>query len=397
MTEPPSVRASDAAKILSHLQQRRDQMVSCVSELARMESPSEIASTQTPLFEWFTSRLSELGFRCRRIPGKSSGGQLLAVPRDLPRRANRQLLLGHCDTVWPLGTLEKMPVESRDGLLYGPGVYDMKAGLVQAFFALTTLRDLGLQPSVAPLFFLNSDEEIGSVESASHIRRLARVVDRAMVMEPSLGPSGCLKTTRKGVGRFLIVAAGRAAHAGLDPEKGVSAILEISHVVQALFSLNDPERGITVNVGTIEGGTRPNVIASTSRVEVDVRVRTHQDARQIERTIHSLQTTVPQTSLTITGTIARPPLEPTPGNRQLWQRAVEAAKVLQIDIDEAAAGGGSDGNWTSLYTPTLDGLGAVGDGAHALTEHIVEAMLPPRAALLACLLLGGPISSSRGA
>ncbi len=206
----------------------------------------------------------------------------MPIPRDYKRRSPRQLLLGHCDTVWPQGTLVKMPVESRDGRLHGPGVYDMKGGLVQALFALTALRDLGIQPSVAPLFLINSDEEIGSRESADHIRRLARVVDRAMVMEPSLGPTGRLKTARKGVGRFVITVIGRAAHAGLDPEKGISAILELSHVVQALFALNDLERGISVNVGTIDGGMRPNVIAPESKAEVDVRVRTQQDADEIE-------------------------------------------------------------------------------------------------------------------
>jgi glutamate carboxypeptidase len=242
---------------------------------------------------------------------------------------------------------------------------------------------------------INSDEEIGSFESGDLIRRLARIVDRTMVMEPSLGLSGRLKTTRKGVGRFVITVAGRAAHAGLDPEKGVSAILELSHVVQTLFALNDPQRGITVNVGTIDGGMRPNVVAPESRAEVDVRVRTQQDADEIERAIHSIEPTVPETELEITGHIGRPPLEPTPGNRKFWQRAVEAAQSLGIEVEEAAAGGGSDGNWTSLYTPTLDGLGAVGDGAHALNEHVLEEKMPERAALLACLLLGQPLSDGR--
>ncbi len=284
----------------------------------------------------------------------------------------------------------------RDGCLHGPGVYDMKGGLVQAIFALAALRELGMQPSVTPVFFMNSDEEIGSHESADPIRRLARVVDRAMIMEPSLGPTGQLKTARKGVGRFVITVIGKAAHAGLDPEKGISAILELSHVVQALFALNDPERGITVNVGTIDGGMRPNVVAPQSRAEVDVRVRTHQDAAMIESAIHALEPTIPGTELKIEGRIGRPPLEPTPRNRKLWHRAQEAADALGIELEEGAAGGGSDGNWTSLYTSTLDGLGAVGDGAHALNEHVVEEKMPERAALLACLILGEAIGAERG-
>jgi glutamate carboxypeptidase len=319
---------------------------------------------------------------------------MLAVPIGYRKHSPRQLLLGHCDTVWPHGTLEKMPVENRGGRLHGPGIYDMKGGLVQALFALTALRDLGLQPTVAPLFFINSDEEIGSFESAPRIQHLARIVDRTFVMEPSLGPAGKLKTARKGVGRFVIKVLGQAAHAGLDPDKGISAILELSHVVQALFALNDPGRGITVNVGTIDGGMRPNVVAPESTAEVDVRVPTQADADRIEKAIYDIQPTVPGTELQITGRVGRPPLERTPGNRKLWNRAQDAAATLGFDIDEGAAGGGSDGNWTSLYTPTLDGLGAVGDGAHALTEHLIVEKMPERAALLACLLLAEPLNHS---
>jgi glutamate carboxypeptidase len=382
-------------KILAWLHARGDEMVRMLTEAALLESPSSDPAAQDPVLELFADRLRSLGFRCRRLAGQRSGGQLLAMPGDYRRGMPRQLLLGHCDTVWSRGTLAKMPVESRDGRLHGPGVYDMKGGLVQAVFALAALRDLGLQPRVAPLCFINSDEEIGSGESARSIGRLARIVDRALVMEPSLGPQGHLKTTRKGVGRYTVTVIGRAAHAGLDPEKGVSAILELSHVVQALFALNDPSRGITVNVGTIDGGLRPNVIAAQSRAEVDVRTRTLQDAEQIERAITAIQPTVAGTRLQVVGGISRPPLEPTPGNRRLWQLALEAGAALGIELDQAAAGGGSDGNWTSLYTPTLDGLGAVGDGAHAVHEHVIEAMMPPRAALLACLLLSGPLASSR--
>ncbi len=368
-------------------------MVQLLSQCASIESPSTVPSTQSPVFELLAIRLSALGFRCRRLNGGNSGGQLLAIPKESPRATPKQLLLGHVDTVWPIGTLASMPVESQDGCLHGPGVYDMKGGLVQAVFALETLYALGMPPRLTPIFFMNSDEEIGSHESADHIRRLARIVDRAMVMEPSLGPSGQLKTSRKGVGRFIITVLGRAAHAGLNPEKGISAILELSHVVQTLFALNDPDRGITINVGTIDGGMRPNVVAPQSRAEVDVRVRTHQDAAMIEKAIHSIEPTVPGTELKIEGRIGRPPLESTVRNQKLWHRAQEAADALGIELDQGAAGGGSDGNWTSLYTATLDGLGAVGDGAHALNEHVVEEKMPERAALLACLMLGDEIGS----
>ncbi len=380
-----------AQKILSQLNTRRDEMVDLLRRCASLESPSRVPESQEPVIQLLSTKLADLGFRCLRIAGHQTGGQLLAVPRDYQRRSAKQLLLGHCDTVWPQGTLEKMPVVSRDGCLHGPGVYDMKGGLVQAIYAIQALRELRLFPQVAPIFFINSDEEIGSPESAANIIRLSRIVDRTFVMEPSLGIEGRLKTARKGVGRFVIKIRGRAAHAGLDPEKGISAILELSHVVQALFALNDPASGTTVNVGTIDGGMRANVIAPESRAEVDVRVRTKEDADRIEKAIYALAPTVPGTELEVSGHIGRPPLEPTARNRTLWHQACDAARLLDITIDEGAAGGGSDGNWTSLYTATLDGLGAVGDGAHAVTEHVVEEKMPQRAALLACLLLRAPI------
>ncbi|WP_145389652.1 M20 family metallopeptidase [Stieleria neptunia] len=381
-----------AGKIFSWLATHQDSMVKLTRETALIESPSADPATQGPVFDRFEAELNSIGFRCRRYPGKTSGGQLLAMPGDPSSHTHRQLLLGHCDTVWPVGTLAKMPVESRDGRLHGPGVYDMKAGLVQAVFAIRALRELGMSPSVTPVLLINSDEEIGSGESAWRIKKLARCVDRAMVMEPSLGPEGRLKTARKGVGRFVITISGKAAHAGLDPDKGISAILELSHVVQALHALNDPEAGTTVNVGMIDGGVRPNVVAAESRAEVDVRVRTEAIARRVEQAIYAIEPTVAGTQIKVSGKIDRPPLEPTPRNRTLWHRAQEAADALGFEVREDAAGGGSDGNYTSLHTATLDGLGAVGDGAHALIEHVIEDKMPERAALLACLLIGAPVS-----
>lgn len=376
---------------MGYLEAQREAMVELLMTLARHESPSHEPGSQSPLFELFIRKLNQLGFRCRRIAGRQSGGQLLAVPRNYRRGEPKQLLLGHCDTVWPVGTLAEMPVEVRGRQLLGPGVYDMKAGLVQLLFALEALQALDLDPVVFPIVFINSDEEIGSPESAPQIHRLAKIVDRTLVVEPSLGPDGRLKTTRKGVGRFVVEVTGRAAHAGLDPERGVSAIKELAAVIQALFALNDAERGISVNVGIVAGGTRPNVIAATSRAEVDVRVLTQVDALRVEQSITGLQPTVPGIRLEIRGRINRPPLERTSRNRRLWQRAVAAADLLGIELDEAVAGGGSDGNWTSLHTATLDGLGAVGEGAHALNEQVVIDRMPERAALLAALLLEEPL------
>jgi glutamate carboxypeptidase len=297
-----------------------------------------------------------------------------------------QLLLGHFDTVWPIGTIENMPFEVQGNVIRGPGVFDMKGGVVQIILALRALEELKVVPSVVPLVFLNSDEEIGSRESGRFIRSLAQCVERAFVMEPALGLGGSIKTARKGVGRFVVRVTGKAAHAGLDPESGASAILELSHVIQQLFGMNDPKRGISINVGTIDGGIRPNVIAPQSKAVIDVRVATQEDAERIEAEIHAIAPQTPGVSLSIEGHIGRPPLEPTPANRVLWERACEIARELDIELTEGLAGGGSDGSTTSQYTATLDGMGPVGDGAHAEHEHLLLDKTIERAALLALLI-----------
>lgn len=367
-------------------------MVELLEQLALAESPTADAAAQDEVLSILSGALIGLGFAVRRVTGRESGGHLYARPSRAEGGAPVQLLIGHCDTVWPLGTVERMPVEVVDGVIRGPGVYDMKAGLAQALFALRALRDLGLYPVVTPVVFINSDEERGSRESGRHIRRLARVAERAFVMEPSFGPSGKLKTARKGAGRFSVVVEGRAAHAGLDPEGGASAILELSYLVQALFALNEPARGITVNVGTIDGGLSPNVVAPRSVAQVDVRVPTREDALRVEREILSLEPFTPGVKLRISGRIGRPPMERTPRNRRLWEAARRLGDELGLDLQEATAGGGSDGNTTSLYTATLDGLGGVGDGAHASHEFVyVDAMIE-RCALLALLLMEPPLA-----
>ena len=254
-----------------------------------------------------------------------------------------------------------MPLESEGQTLHGPGAYDMKGGLVQLVFALRSLVHLGIDCPVTPVALLNSDEEIGSAESARWIQRLARRADRCYVLEPALGYSGKLKTSRKGAGQFVIRIEGRSAHAGLDPTAGASAILELSYVIQSLQALNDPDRGVSVNVGQIDGGIRPNVVAPSSTAFVDVRVPTRADGCRIEAAIRALRPTVPGTRITVEGAVDVPPMEATPRNRQLWHAAREAGRRLGLDLEEGAAGGVSDGNTASQYTATLDGLG-VGDG-----------------------------------
>jgi glutamate carboxypeptidase len=376
---------TSAAAILDWLGGQEFEMTALLERLAKAESPSLDPATQAVPFAILADALESIGFEVERRAAREAGDHLEARARGRP--GAYQLLLGHMDTVWPTGTLERMPVVADNGRVRGPGVYDMKGGLVQMLFALRALHEFRALPPLAPVVFVNTDEEIGSHDSGTHIRRLAADAKRAFVLEPSFGPSGKLKTARKGAGYFRITVEGRASHAGLDPEKGASAILEVSHQIQRLFALNDRERGISVNVGTIDGGLRPNVIAPKVTAEVDVRVLHGEDAEGIQRAILGLTPVGEGVTLEVTGGMSCPPLERTERNAALWRAAQEAARELGIDIDQAIAGGTSDGNLTSQYTATLDGLGAVGDGAHASHEYVVASQMPQRAALLALLLL----------
>ena len=385
---------ADHGAVLDHLHGERDAMSALLEELVSLETPSTDAPSQDPILKRLKSEFEAIGYRGLLLPGRSTGGHLYATPARRAKRQPGQLMLGHCDTVWPRETIRSMPLEHDQGELRGPGVYDMKAGLVEMIYALRALAALGLEPQVAPLCFINSDEEIGSPESTRYVRALAQRVDRCMVLEPSLGRDGKIKTARKGVGRFTVTVKGKAAHAGLDPGAGASAILELSHVIQKLFELNDPARGTSVNVGVIDGGIRPNMVAPESRAIVDVRVETQADAERIESAILGLTAETPGVALDIEGRIGRPPMERTEDNRRFWQVAQSLARDLDLELEQATAGGGSDGNTTSLYTATLDGLGAVGDGAHADHEFIYVDSLPIRCALLTLLLLAPPLDTS---
>lgn len=370
-------------------------MAELLERLVLCESPSGDRASLLRVMDLLSEAFSERRFRPRIIAGRASGGMLLAMPDDRPRHRPHQLLLGHCDTVWPIGTLETMPARTEDGTFWGPGSYDMKAGLAQGLFAIEALAAAGAEAlAVTPVFFINSDEEIGSHESTRLIKRFARRADRCFVLEPSLGPEGDLKTARKGVGSFTITVRGKAAHAGLDPGKGASAILELSHIIQKLFALNDPDKGITVNVGTIDGGLSANVVAPESKASVDVRVPTMEDAARIEKIIHAMEAETQGTQVEIEGSVRRPPMERTPGNQRLWRLARRGAEELGIEIEQAAAGGGSDGNTTSQFAPTLDGLGAVGAGAHAVNEHMLLDKMVERSALLARLLSFPPLDEA---
>ncbi|MCB8952204.1 MAG: M20 family metallopeptidase [Ardenticatenales bacterium] len=384
-----AISATTAQDIHRYLTTHQEAMTDFLRQLVCLETPSSVPASQAPLQHLLTTALRDLAYEVETIPGHRTGGHLLARP-PAPADHPRQLLLGHSDTVWDVGTLQTMPCVIEDGKMRGPGVYDMKAGLAQMIFALRALRDLRLTPAVAPLVFVNSDEEIGSFESGSHIARLARQVARVLVLEPSLEPGGKLKTARKGVGDFVITVHGRAAHAGLEPEKGISAILEMARLIPQLDAMNDWERGVSVNVGLLSGGVRSNVIAPISQATVDVRIPTQADAERVTAKIRGLCPSRAGISLDIEGGINRMPLERTPRNRQLWHLARDLGRLLGLQLEQGAAGGGSDGNITSPYTATLDGLGAVGDGAHATHEFVYLDKMVERAALLALLILTEP-------
>lgn len=377
-------------ELLGWLHERRDEIAALTVLLAEAESPSRDTVALDRVRTMLEGLLAQLGFEVERVPGDDGCEHLLARLPGGPDDRPEQLLLGHFDTVWPVGTLTTMPVRRQGERLHGPGVFDMKGGLAQMIWALRANLELGVDMPCRPVVFLNCDEEIGSPDSRAKIEPLAAGACRAFVMEPSFGPDGDLKTGRKGVGRFTLRVTGVASHAGLDPAAGASAIHELSHQIGRLFELNDPERGTTVNVGTIDGGMHPNIVAPEARAEIEARVTTATEAVAIERAIRELAPTVERVSLEIDGGFTRPPLEPTPRNRALWQTARSAADSLGVELGEAHVGGASDGNFASQFTATLDGLGAVGDGAHADHEHLIIERLPERAALLACLLAQPP-------
>ncbi len=381
------IDTSKARELLSWLREDHENLIELLTRMVQAESPSTDPESQRAVQGILTEELEALGFEVQLTKGNETGGYLVARPNGVGAQMPAQLLLGHCDTVWPLGTLETMPISIHEGRMTGPGVYDMKAGLVQVIGALRALEALGLEPEVEPVVFVSSDEEIGGAESKDAIISLSEEVSRVLVVEPSLGLEGRLKTARKGLGRFDVLVRGEPAHAGLDPGKGISAVLELTHVVQKLFALNDLANGLTVNVGIIEGGSRPNVVAAESRASVDVRVVSTQQAREVEAAIRSIEPELAGARIEIEGGFEVQPLERTPANRALWDIAEESAGLLGLNLEQALAGGASDGNLASQYAPTLDGLGPVGDGAHARHEFIELDSLIERGALLAMLIL----------
>ncbi|ALS20975.1 peptidase [Paenibacillus naphthalenovorans] len=358
-----------------------------LEESVNIDSPSTDKRQNDLMADWFTRQFQRLtGGRVIRVPNETYGDRLLC---EVGSGEKQILLLGHYDTVWPLGEAARRPFRIEDGRAYGPGVYDMKAGLLQAIFALKALLDSGRFPEDKKVVLLmNSDEELGSPTSRALIEEQAKLSAVAFVLEPPMEPSGALKTSRKGSGRYKLAVQGISAHAGVNPEKGVSAIHELACQIQRLHALTDLSRGTTVNVGVIRGGIGSNVVAEHAEGEIDVRVATSAEAERIEAELARLIPALPQARLTLTGRMMRPPMERTDRTAALFALAQEIARTDHgIELAETHTGGVSDGNFTAAVgTPTLDGLGARGDFAHSPDEYVRIDEIPLRTALLAELI-----------
>ncbi|HET8550404.1 MAG TPA: M20 family metallopeptidase [Bryobacteraceae bacterium] len=348
-------------------------------ELVECESPSDDPAALVRFADLFAARVAD-------IAAPRRAGNHLVCDFEWTGGEGQILALGHMDTVWPLGTLRGMPWQEAGGRLHGPGIFDMKAGLAFFVFAMRALRELHVPLRRRVVLQINSDEEVGSESSRPLTEQNARAAVAVLVLEPAAGLDGKLKTARKGVGDYTVRVTGRAAHAGLDFSSGASAIVELARQITAISEFTDLARGITVNPGVISGGTRTNVIAPEARVEVDMRVARAEDAAELDHKFRSLAPVDKRCSIEITGGLNRPPLERTEAVANLFAHAQKLARDLGVELGETSVGGGSDGNFTAPLAPTLDGLGAVGDGAHAAHEHILIDRIADRVALLAKLV-----------
>ncbi|HEY1526258.1 MAG TPA: M20 family metallopeptidase [Candidatus Angelobacter sp.] len=377
---------------LAHLafcQQHEGEMMSLLRRMVEIESPSDDKAAVDSMGAFLGQVFERLGGKVTFFPQNEAGNHLKAeFPGGASGRASGKpvLLLGHFDTVWPMGTLAKMPFHIKDGRAFGPGVYDMKAGIAMMIFALRALKESGATHRPVTIL-LDTDEEVGSTTGRPIVEATARECEAVLVLEPSQGPKGHLKTSRKGVGDITIRVRGRASHSGVDFEKGRSAIIELSRQLLEIVKFTDLSRGITVNPGVIQGGTRSNVIAAEAWAEVDLRIARTADATELQQKFAALKPFDPDCSIEISGGINRPPMERTEGTVRLFGLAREIAGTMGWQLEESSTGGGSDGNFTSaLGVPTLDGLGALGEGAHAPHESVVTQELSQRTALLASLI-----------
>ena len=369
---------------MSWLTEQKSGMVTCLRELVELESPSHNKAALDRLGRHLAARFESLGGRINFHKQENAGDHLQA---DFAGTGKPVLILGHMDTVWDVGTLAAMPFRLAKGRAFGPGSFDMKAGIAQAIYAIRALQkfDAGLPRAFTVL--LVSDEEIGSRSSRPITEALAKKSAAVLVLEPAQGWKGALKTARKGVGVYHVRVEGKEAHSGLDPAKGASAVLELARQLLVIEKFSDRKCGITVNPGIARGGTRSNVVAGEAVAEVDARVTKLEDIAHLDKKIRSLKPFDRRCKVEVSGGIGRPPMERTMGVVALFKLARRLARELGWELEEAAVGGGSDGNFTAaLGVPTLDGLGAVGEGAHARHESVAIADMPLRSALLARLI-----------
>ena len=384
---PVRVKALPTRDLVSFFRPLEPQMVQWLTRLVNTDTPSDQKQPLDQLANWFAGQFRRCGAQTELLKDREAGNHLLARWAGSGSLRKPILILGHLDTVWGLGESKRRPARIDQGKLFGPGAVDMRGGLT---LVLALAKYLGVYSStlIRPVtVLLDSDEEVGSHTSRNLIETEAKMSEAVLVMEPCL-PGGALKTFRKGVGRFTITARGVAAHAGVDYSKGVSAIQELAHQVLALYKLNDPDKGTTVNVGVIRGGSRSNVVADQAEMEVDVRVASVAEGERLDSLVHGLKPKTRGASLQITGGINRPPMERTAKIIALFERAKALAAEIGIELTQGETGGGSDGSLTAaLGIPTLDGLGPDGAGPHALHEHVLIESLVPRAALLTQLVL----------
>jgi glutamate carboxypeptidase len=355
-------------------------------EFVECESPSHDKGLVDAFGARVAAEFEKLGGRVESFL-QSDAGNVLQVTFPGATGKKPLLLLGHLDTVYAQGTLDRMPCRVAGGKMYGPGVFDMKGGIVMMLLAIAALKNEHGELPRPVTVLLNPDEEIGSRSSRKITERVAKKCAAVLVLEPAAGPKGACKTARKGVGDYLLRVTGRSAHAGLDFQKGANAITELAYQLEKIAALTDLKRGTTLNPGIIRGGTRTNVVPDLAEAEFDVRVASRKEAARLDRTIRSLKPRDRRCKLEISGGVNRNPFERTAEVAALYRHARTIAAELGFDLAETSVGGGSDGNFTAgVGVPTLDGLGAVGDGAHALHEHVILAEIPRRAALVARLI-----------
>ena len=372
---------------LSHARAAQAQITALIRKFVECESPSDTPAAVNRFVELVADTTSPFA-KVKTLGGGRFGKQLLVEPA-LPgrRKRGRILALGHSDTVWPMGTLRTMPFRQAGGRLWGPGVLDMKAGIAFFIFAVKALRELDVPVASKVLLQVNSDEEVGSESSRALTEKNAKHSKAVLVLEPGTGLSGKLKTARKGVGDFTVTVRGRASHAGVDFTNGASAVVELARQIDRIAGFTHLERGITVNPGVIAGGTRTNVVAAEARAEIDIRVLRLKDAPALEKKFRALKPFDRRCTIEVTGGLNRPPMERSTGIVRLFRTAQKLARDLGVEAEESLTGGGSDGNFTAaLGVPTLDGLGAVGEGAHASNESILVDRIADRTALIAKLM-----------